>query len=799
MEKEELLNIPEMPESFPDCVMTKEMIIFVGAGVSKLCRFPLWNDLANNLVEHFRKEGFFDFATENAIIKGNYSPVQKITILSNKVDKDNKTNLVSEKICECLEYEKCDHDKAKRIANFLFSFNSTIVTTNADQILEKNDANNTYKTYNSVEELPSGDIPRQSIIHLHGSITQKESLVFTERQYAIKYYPDKEIGKVLNKILKNSRTILFVGYSLSEFELLKYLIDPDKEKKNKRLFKLEAYYRNEKDTRLKLDEAYYDELGIKLLPYFIDGKGYETLFDVLEDWISKINDQISPTGLLHLDIATAVSKKPSPSSKQLVIKSFASVDPFFIQEKVVKSKYYKEWIKTLWNATPLFNPEPYFVTSPSVESITRTFWSGLLILRSYIGKGSIDKTIEKKLIQMMKRVGCLIRRSESLKETHKNIDSISISLFDIALSRVDFINNSKVFDPIAELYISENQYGAYTLTEDIFDKKDDLVKFIPSERLFDIACLIASSEKKDKEHYEVLNSEKIRDFILTNPKLYYKEALARLNKSDWLFSNIGSFLHFPAEKNNFMYEQRMYGAWLLISAPYINNDLIKKDIERLLKSKKDAMNKIGLCLIGLRFKDCKELFLDKIGIFFNKYQYAADLIQLLKNNFEVIREDEIIKQAIKENLDKATFGCKHDAYREIIKKAVSNILSSVITGFLQYDLSETEKEIIFHLDSSASFYSVDANKEVKTIYEKLKDKDIEEMIRYVKELKNGQSYFFDTSVRKAINMYLEKNDYSSYKDRIKDISESYLINYLCDTNFIPIDNEGIQKFIYILK
>ncbi len=797
MEKEELLDIPEMPESFPDSVLTKEMIIFVGAGVSKLCEFPLWNDLANDLVEHFRKEKFFDYSLENAIRKGNYSPIQKITILSNKVGKNGNTDLVSEKICECLKYENCNDEKAKRIASLLFSFNSTIVTTNADQILERNDINNTYNTYNSVEELPSGDIPRQSIIHLHGSIAQKETLVFTERQYAIKYYPDKEIGKVLNKILKDNRTILFVGYSLSEFELLKYLIDPDKEKKNKRLFKLEAYYKNEKDTRLKLDEAYYDELGIKLLPYFIDKKGYEALFDVLEDWVNRINDQISPAGLLHLDIAAAISKKPSVSSKIIVISKIDGANPIFIQETIIKSKYYKGWIKVLWNATPFFNPEPYFVASPSTDDTTRTFWSGLLILRDYVEKGSNDKIIEQKLLHLMRRTGHLIRKNKPARETHKNIDSISILLFDLVLSRPEFINDSKIFNPIAELYISENQYGAYTLTGEIFNKKDYLIKNVSSKRLFDIVCFVASSKKNEKEHYEALNSGKIKDFIMMNPELYYKEALTRLKKTDWLFANIGSFLHFPAENNNFMYEQRMYGAWLLIAAPYIDLNLLKKDIEILLKTKNEILNKIGLCLIGLRFEDFKDLFLEKIDTFFNRYQYAADLIQLLINNSETIREDKDIGRIIKDNLDKAGFGCKNDAYKEIIKKATSNALSSIIPGFLKYDLSETEKEIIFHLDSSASFFSIDTNKEVKTIYEKLKDKDIEEVILYIKELKNGKSYFFDTSVRKAIDMYLEKKDYSSYKDRIKDIGESYLLSYLSNTDFVSIDNEGIQKFLYL--
>ena len=451
----------------------------------------------------------------------------------------------------------------------------------------------------------------------------------------------------------------------------------------------------------------------------------------------------------------------------------------------------------MWNKTPLFNPVPYFTVLPSNENITRTFWSGLLILREYIRKGPNDGTIEKKLVQAMRQIGDLLKTKKVQSAKLNNADSISILLSEIVMGRNELINDSDVFDSIAKLYISKNQYGAYMLAEELFDNRERLIKGVPSERLFEIISLIASSDEKDREHYEVLNSPKMIDFVLANPKSYYERALKQLKNADWSFSNIGSFLHFPNEKNNFMYELRLYASWLLMAAPYIEIQTIKKDISSLLRSKKKVLNKMGLCLLGLRLEPLIKMFAEKINVFFNNYQYIADLIQLINNNANYLRGNNDIQALLKDNLEQGDFGCKDPLYGQIIQKAVSNALSLIDSRFQKYNLSESEKEIILHLDSSASFFEVDTKEEINKVYERIKDREIDEMISYIDSLNEGHSFFFDTSIQKAVDMYLSKKDYSVYRDRIKNINNHYLVSYMCNTSFISVDNDGIQKFIYL--
>ena len=401
---------------------------------------------------------------------------------------------------------------------------------------------------------------------------------------------------------------------------------------------------------------------------------------------------------------------------------------------------------------------------------------------------------------MMKKTSLLVRKNKSSCGTQNNIDSISMILFEIALNVIELVNDKSVFDPIMDLHVASNQYGAYMAVEDILNKKDDLIKNVPSERLFEIIRLVASYKNNDKEHYDVLSSEdNIRDVIFTNPRLYLEEAIAKLKKADWRFSNIGSFINFPTENNSILFEQKMYANWLFIATPCIERDSLKKSIESLLKSKNEIINKIGICLIGLRLNGFQDIFLDRINIFFTHKQYAADLIQLLKNNSEYIRENNAIKDAIEERLGNSDFGYKDSIYKETITKAISNSLTSVDSRFQMFDLTETEMEILFYIDSSASFYSVDTEKEVVSIYKSIKDKDIDEVITYVNESSRGQSLYFDSSLKKALDKYFKEKDFSTYKDRIKELGVSYLLSYMCNTDYVQINNDGIKKLIYLLN
>ena len=93
----------------------------------------------------------------------------------------------------------------------------------------------------------------------------------------------------LEEIFKHY-TVLFLGYGLAEFELLDFLILKygSNEQNEPKHFIINPYYRGEENI-LQFDQYYYREMGISVLGYELDEKGYSQLYDILKEWNTEIN------------------------------------------------------------------------------------------------------------------------------------------------------------------------------------------------------------------------------------------------------------------------------------------------------------------------------------------------------------------------------------------------------------------------------------------------------------------------------------------------------------------------------
>ena len=133
----------------------------------------------------------------------------------------------------------------------------------------------------------------ENLYHIHGSIKGRGDLVFRLTEY-FKRYNDPDFQRFLAEL--NKKTILFIGYGLAEFELLEYLFRNKGEQKH---FLLSGYYSGEEDY-LKLEQAYYDEMGITIIPYLLDFDGYYQLNKVLKDWVDNILNKYNKLQLKDL-------------------------------------------------------------------------------------------------------------------------------------------------------------------------------------------------------------------------------------------------------------------------------------------------------------------------------------------------------------------------------------------------------------------------------------------------------------------------------------------------------------------
>ena len=344
---DEIKNIPELPEDLRQAINGRKLAIFIGAGVSRFVGCDSWDTLAKNLLERCRKEGFITYFEQQTLSKNN-DKIKLITICEHILEKEGKqdifmdemrkslkddeiTNLNKDKIEDALNSNNTSYSKEqKKIYSGLKAYKNLreigdiFITTNADRYFDSffhptkiikdyynivtsfidEDSNkinpNLSKTIPSeIDPNPSEiDLDSGKLYKIHGCISTEDSLVFSMYRY-IKQYSRSDFNEFIKSIFKKY-TVLFVGYSLNEMELLKNIIVSEKEH-----FYLKGYFDCE-DKILNLDRQYFKGLRVKLIPFAKDKKGYEQLKYVIDDWHKKIKKETRKTQNSLVDIDNAL-------------------------------------------------------------------------------------------------------------------------------------------------------------------------------------------------------------------------------------------------------------------------------------------------------------------------------------------------------------------------------------------------------------------------------------------------------------------------------------------------------------
>ena len=134
-----------------------------------------------------------------------------------------------------------------------------------------------------------------NLYHIHGSIRDRNSLIFTVPVY-IQRYTNLDFRRFLGRIFREY-TVLFLGYGVAEFEILDFILQDNLRNSAlaPRHFMLSAFYSGE-DNILSYEQAYYNDLGINILGYEKDANGYRQLVEVIRHWNKEINQV---TGYIH--------------------------------------------------------------------------------------------------------------------------------------------------------------------------------------------------------------------------------------------------------------------------------------------------------------------------------------------------------------------------------------------------------------------------------------------------------------------------------------------------------------------
>jgi len=279
------------------------LVIFIGAGVSKLYGCPIWSEAAICMLDQLYSLGIINhYLYDN--LKKEPSPKKIITICKNLLAAEGK-NIDYKSI-----YQPKNINKNCSVYNDLYRFKASYITTNYDSLFD----DVVYKTSPPEAKLPTDD--KQKLIeqkkhkifscvddiqnptdvytsgnltHLHGSINPQTKMVMTPKEYFEHYRYNGKTAQILESLF--SHTVLFIGYNADEFEIMEYVLNkpPDKSLKSYLLY---MTYKGQEQL-LKAYRHYYQDLNIEIIPYDGTKRGYDQLQLIIDDWARKLDPRNS--------------------------------------------------------------------------------------------------------------------------------------------------------------------------------------------------------------------------------------------------------------------------------------------------------------------------------------------------------------------------------------------------------------------------------------------------------------------------------------------------------------------------
>jgi hypothetical protein len=314
-----------------DAAKHGELVVFLGAGASMLCGSPNWAQFSEKVVERLQEAGALTFLEAEELRK--LGDPRRTLSIGMAIGEEKKVSIDFDGVLHPGPAKSAGGDLYRLLKNLRPIF----VTTNYDTWLddevpsvagtgtdESKPAGRPVRRpkYYAPEHLTSDRLTeRGAVIHLHGSSTVPSSMIVSLKDY-IEHYADERVQNFLTEMFKNC-TVVFLGYSLAELEILDYVVRSNKraivDGTEPRHFLLYGHKSTENVQLAMLQRFFREQCGVKLLPYCIDEGGYGELVEVIRAWSGQL-DVREPTLLdLQARIDGFVSN-PTPAQRDSAIK-----------------------------------------------------------------------------------------------------------------------------------------------------------------------------------------------------------------------------------------------------------------------------------------------------------------------------------------------------------------------------------------------------------------------------------------------------------------------------------------------
>lgn len=303
-------SVPPIPKEFLEILPSGKVVIFLGAGASRLMGYPSWNQLADRSFAHLIKTDNFSHADFDVL--KDLHPRQKLSIAVDiwKNKGHNPKELIGKAI-------KADGEAYPRVFELLTDIPAPFVTTNYDDCLinvtrakpmlssEQNDMAEGQKLISSRQNtvslkneilttlLTQNDI----VVYLHGRLADSSPLVISTKDY-VEHYRDDNVREFLDHLFEHYH-VLFVGYGLEEEEIIDFIVRKKPANNLVNHFRLIPAFSHEEKLMEHLGNYYSNQCQVRLIPYLIDSIGHRQLENVLAEWLPTIKAKFQPVNFIE--------------------------------------------------------------------------------------------------------------------------------------------------------------------------------------------------------------------------------------------------------------------------------------------------------------------------------------------------------------------------------------------------------------------------------------------------------------------------------------------------------------------
>lgn len=306
---------PSVPPGIFEAASSGKLVLFIGAGISRIIGCPSWENFALQQLKDLREKKAINYHEYSNL---KFLDARKVLSICRSMYRKNNIEAPSMK---SLLKGKEELIKKFNIYNDLCNFKAIYITTNYDNYLDeivqrpihKNEVEINSKDESQFridEEKTKGKIIYQNedmlisnlingnVIHIHGSVNDEKNVVMTIVDYMKHYKHGLKPAVFLQEVFEKY-IVLFIGYGLEEYEIIEFLISKSSTEKGEiRHFMLYPMF-GKNNNLLIFYQEYYGDLGIQLIPYSIDKNGYEQLAIVINKWAKQIGPISQPQGFLE--------------------------------------------------------------------------------------------------------------------------------------------------------------------------------------------------------------------------------------------------------------------------------------------------------------------------------------------------------------------------------------------------------------------------------------------------------------------------------------------------------------------